>query len=133
MKCTDLGSLVGNIQWGNFLTFLAILILRKINFGWFQKIKNCHFDHLSRSEFCIFGNFWHFKCVIFTKIKFQSLWNSKNGSFLSSEISQNWFHAKSEWYLGKLLNFHIVEYPKSKIPIRLPRSVFGNISMNMIP
>ena len=35
----------------NFDNFLATLILREINFGWFQKVKNCHFNNFKDFEF----------------------------------------------------------------------------------
>ena len=31
------------------------------------------------------------------KIKIQCCWNGQNGNFWPFEISQNWFHVKSEW------------------------------------
>ena len=61
---TDLGSLIGNFLCGystvrNIAIFLP-LILREINFSWFQRVKNCHFDHFSSSEFEFLGKVWHF-------------------------------------------------------------------------
>ena len=41
----------------NFSKFSATLILREINFGWCQRVKNCHFIHFGGFEFWIFGNF----------------------------------------------------------------------------
>ena len=52
MIYTDLGSLVGNTQCGNFRKdFSATQILCEINFGHFEDLKNCHF----------------FKCEIFLR------------------------------------------------------------------
>ena len=62
------------------------------------------------SPFCILR-----KCEIFSKIQILSL-QCWNGISWPHEIIPNWFDVKS----GKLLNFHIVEYPQSKTPIRLP-------------
>ena len=39
-----------------FSTFPATLILREINFGLFQKVKNCHFDRFNSSNFSFFEN-----------------------------------------------------------------------------
>ena len=93
---TDLGSLIGNIQCGNFWNFLATLILREINFGWFQKVKNCYLITWGALNF-EFLEFLTFSSVKFPKVKIQSPWNCWNGSFWPSEINQNWFHVKSEW------------------------------------
>ena len=93
--CTRLGQPDWEFSMWKFNDISDTQILREINFLWFQKVKNCHFDHLSCSEFCIFGNFWHFKSEIFPKIKIQSLQNCYNSSFWRFENSYNWFHIKS--------------------------------------
>ena len=53
---TDLSSLIGNFDWGystvwKFSHFPATLILREIYFGWFQRVKNCHFNTFGGFEF----------------------------------------------------------------------------------
>ena len=52
---TDLGSLIGKFDCRystvlNFGSFLASLILREINSGWFQKVKNCYFANFEGFE-----------------------------------------------------------------------------------
>ena len=55
---TDLGSLIGFFDRRNstdhsveISNFLATLILREINFGSFQKVKNWHFKHFESFAF----------------------------------------------------------------------------------
>ena len=62
--CTDLGSLIGDIQCGNFRILLPILILREIYFGLFQRVKIRHFSHLCSTEFLIF------ELLTFSSVKF---------------------------------------------------------------
>ena len=64
--------------------------LREINFGHFEALQNCPFDHLSSSKFSIFANFWHFQ-----------VWK-----LISQKIRM----------AGKLLHFDTAEYSQSKIP-----------------
>ena len=57
---TDLSSLIGNFDCGysivwNFSHFPVTLPLRDINFGWFQRVKDCHFDNLKALNFDILG------------------------------------------------------------------------------
>ena len=66
---TDLGSLIGNIQCGNFLDSSVSQILREINNGHFESTQNCHFVHLSSCEFYIFDIF---KCETFQKLNFKA-------------------------------------------------------------
>ena len=71
------------------------------------KHQNCNIDNFGFRSFDIF------KSEIFTKIKIQSVFKCYNGSFQLSEISQNWFHLKSEWQ-DKSLHFHNVHL---RVPI----------------
>ena len=88
---TDLGRLIGKTQCCNFR------ILREINF--------CHFE-AQKMPFWPFEQHWmlnFWELLTFLMWKFSRDQNSKspklfkNGSFWPSEISQNWFHVKSEW------------------------------------
>ena len=47
---TDLGSLIWNTHCGN-VKFSATHILCGVNFGHFEALKTCFFDHLSSSDF----------------------------------------------------------------------------------
>jgi len=97
MWCTDLGSLIGYRQCGNFRiflllrfyvkSFLVILRPKKLPFWLFEQLWILNFWRL----------LYIFKSEIFQKIKILSLQNDKNDSFWPSEISQIWFHIKSEW------------------------------------
>ena len=49
---TDLGTLIGNIQCGNFWVFMPLKNLREIDFNHFEALKKCHFVQLS----CILGH-----------------------------------------------------------------------------
>ena len=101
---TDLGSLICN-------THVKISgIFYHLEFTWnqywsFGNPKNCDFNHLSSSELWIFGNYWHFKYEIFTKIKIFQAQSERGSRRLprerSSEISKNGhknsFLHTSEW------------------------------------
>jgi len=98
-------------------------VLPTLDFTWnqfwsFWSPKNNHFDHLSSSEFWIFGYFWHLQvCYFQTKTKFKAskivkwqflaLWNQPK--LISRKIR----------VAGKFVNFNTVEYIQSKFPIRL--------------
>ena len=65
LKFTDLGSLIEIFDYGysivwkfKFSHFPGTLILCEINFWWFQKVKNCHYN--------TFGGFEFWFCKIFT-------------------------------------------------------------------
>ena len=92
LKCTDLGNLIGNFDCGystiwKFSKFSAILILREINFGWLQKVKNCRFNNFEGFEFWFLEKVHTRKCQ-----KFQNVQNSE-----LLQYDQNWFHVKSKW------------------------------------
>ena len=57
-----------------------VLILREINFGWFQRVKNCPFDNFVCFEFWFFGNFSLENVKKIQKFKIQSYSNGQNGS-----------------------------------------------------
>ena len=96
---TDLGSLIGNTLCGNFLGFVCHSILVIL------KPQNCHFDHISSSEFWIFTNFEHFQVWNFFKNQNSKPQKLLKRQFWPSEISLSWFHAKLNRVEGKLLNF----------------------------
>ena len=100
--CTDLGSLIGKTQCGNFRNFLPLRFYVKSNLVMLKpkKLPFWPFDQL-----WILNNFDIFKCEIFLKIEIESLQNCWNGRFSLSETSQNWFQVKLE-VAGKLLDFH---------------------------
>ena len=71
---TDLTSLTGlfdiwySTMW-KFTNFPATLMFSEINFGWFQKVKNCRFNHFGGLEFWFFEKFHIWKCQNFPKIQ----------------------------------------------------------------
>ena len=121
---TDLGSLIGNTQCGKFTFFCHS------DFTWnqllsFWSLKNCYFEKLWT---LILWDFWHFQEWNFFKnlnlklpkwLKWQSFTLRNKPKLISCKIRVT----------GKLLYFHTtVEYPQSKLSIRLPRSVqYGNL------
>ena len=76
--------------------FTATHTLREINFGWFQKVKNCHLNKFGGFEFWFLG-ISHLKMSKFPK----------NSNFRAAELVKlvvyeapkwpNWFHIKNEW------------------------------------
>ena len=98
MCLTDLGSLIGNTQCGNFRILLPLRIYVK----------------------SILVTLKHCKTALLT------IWAALNFQFLQTfDIfkCENWFHIESEWqencYIFTLRNIH-----NQKFPIRLPRSVY---------
>ena len=75
---------------GKFSNFPATLILREINFGWFQKVKNYHF---------VGFDFWKMFTLENVKNcnKIQIYYNRQNGSFWGYKMTKKWFHVKSKW------------------------------------
>ena len=108
-----------------FQYFSAFQILREINIGHFEALKPAiwSLNYLSSSEFLDFWIFFTFSSFKFPKDPIQSLQNCFTASYWPSEVSQNWFHAKSKGQEKIYLSFRSLEYPQSKFPIRLPRSV----------
>ena len=96
---TDLGSLIGNTQCGNFRIFLPLksYVNSILDFWSHWSSKNWRFDQMTESEFKIFGYFWNFQVWNSQKIKIHSLQNGWNDSFGPSKVCKNWFHIKSEW------------------------------------
>ena len=76
---------------------VACQILREIKFGHFEALEIAILTFWAALNFVFLETFDIFKCEIFPKIKIQSLQNFSNSGFWSSEISQSWFHVKSEW------------------------------------
>ena len=96
---TDLGSLIGNTQCGNFRIFLPLksYVNSILDFWSHWSSKNWRFDQMTESEFKIFGYFWNFQVWNSQKIQIHSLQNGCNDSFWPSKVCKNWFHIKSEW------------------------------------
>ena len=107
-----------------FQFYSATQILREINFDHFEAPETViltiwaalNFEFLGISDTYILSS-----VKVFPKFKIQSLQIVKMCSFWPSEMPQNWFHINSEWQE----NSHAIEYPQSRIPIKLPRSVMS--------
>ena len=93
-----------------FSNFPATLILREINFGWFQKVKNCHFNNFGGFEFWFFEKLHTLKCQKIPKIQNSELLKWSNWQFLRLQNDQNSFQVNSK-------------VTQSEFSIRLPRSV----------
>ena len=73
---TELGSLIGNsTQCGNveIQHFSATLILREINLGLFQNVRNCSFNNFEGLESWFLEKFHTWKCQKLQKITIQRL------------------------------------------------------------
>ena len=83
--------------------------------------QKCHSHHLSSSE-------W--ELLTFSKVNFFQKSKFKASKLLKWQCLTFWNQPKLISHkirvAGKWLNFLTVEYPKSKFPIRLPRSVLIN-------
>ena len=79
-----------------FQDISATQILFEIISGHFEATKTAILTIWAALNFKSLGFFDVFKREIFRKIKIQILQYCSNGSFWPSEISQNWFHEKSE-------------------------------------
>ena len=78
---------------GKLQEFSASQILREFNLRrLFRSPKKLPFLTILAT-----GKFWHFQVWHFHKIKIQILQNYQTGSFWLSEITQKWFHVKSNW------------------------------------
>ena len=92
--------------------FPATLIFHEINFGWFQRVKHCHFNNFEFSEHWILE-----KCQNLQKFKIQSYSNGQNGRLWVSKwlklISRNMY----------LSDRNILKFLHYVFPIRLPKSV----------
>ena len=98
--CTDLGSLIGNTQCGNYRIFVATQSLREINFGHFEAPKTAILTIWADLNFKFLDIFDIFKCEI------HKIWKSKASKIVKitvcdpmtmSDIRQIWFHVKLEW------------------------------------
>ena len=92
----------------------------------FWSPKNCHF--------WLFEQFWILnfsEFLTFSSVKFPKTQNLNPSKLLKQQIVTLWYQQKlispENIVAGKLLNFHTVECPQSKFPIRLPRSVSNNL------
>ena len=103
---TDLSILIGNFDCG-FSHFPATLILREINFGCFQKVKNCHLNYFG-SFHC---NFWwilHLKMSRISKKSNSELLKWSKWQFFGLQYDENWFHVKFRNFHTKLLSNTII-------------------------
>ena len=93
IQITDQGSLIGNIYceystvW-KFSHFPATLILREINFRWFQKVKNSHVTNFGGFEFWLFENFKLENVKNVLKFKIQNLSHGQNAFFLGFKVTK---------------------------------------------
>ena len=118
---TDLGSLIGNTQCENFWAFLPfrfyvksiLVVLKPPKTAILTIWVAMNFELWQFLTFSSVKFFWKSKFNIFKTVKtaFLTFWNQLK--LISRKIIM----------AGKLLNFHCMEYPQSKSPIRLPRSV----------
>ena len=87
---------ISDFMWNQFLSFWSL--------------KNCHFDHMSSSEFWIFGYFWYSK--VWNSQKSQ---NSYPPKLLKLQLLTLWNRPKLISHkitvAKKWLNFHTVDYP----------------------
>ena len=81
-------------KFGNFSTTLISL---EINFGWFQKVKNCRFNNFEGFEFWFLEKFHAWKCQNFPNNQKSERLKWSKWQFLRLQNSQNWIHIKSEW------------------------------------
>ena len=77
--------------------FPATLILGEINFGWFQKVKNCPFNNFEGFELWFYEKRYAWKCRKFPNIQNSELLKWSKWQFLGLLNNQNWFHVKSKW------------------------------------
>ena len=88
-----------------------------INFGWYQKVKNCCLNNLEGFDFWYFRNFTLKNVKNIQNFKIQSFSNGPNGSFWGFKMT------KMDFMLN-LSDRKILKFPHCVFPIRLPRSVF---------
>ena len=102
-----------------------------LDFTWnqfwsFWSSKNCCFNHLRSSEFWFF---W--ELLIFPGVKCPKSQNSNSSKLVKPQFLTLWNQPKlisrKIRVAEKLPNFHTLESPQSKFPIRLPRSVLVSI------
>ena len=110
---TDLGSLLGNTQCGNCMTFLTCNV--KINFGHFEAPKPAISTIWGAMNFEFLGTFDVVKCEIFLKNKIQSLQYCFKRHFLTF-----WNPPKLISHINhcvrKMAKFLPCEIPTVKIP-----------------
>ena len=100
----------------HFTTFRSSEFSLLWNFAFFEvwnldqmnKIPS-HFDHLSTSEFWIFGHYWHFLLWISPKMKNSKPPKWSKWQFLTFRSQSKLIPRKME-FAGKLLNFHTVAH-----------------------
>ena len=66
-----------------FSNFPAILVLHEINFGWFQKVKNCLFNYFGGFEFWFWEKFY--------------IWAVKNSKFRTAQMVKMAVFGASKW------------------------------------
>ena len=90
---TFMSSLVGNFDHGystvwKFGNFYGNKILREINFGWFQMVKNCRFNNFEGFEFFTFGKISHLKVSKPKNSKFRAAQMVKMAVFRASKCKK---------------------------------------------
>ena len=71
-------------------------MLHKINFGWCQKVKNCHFNNFGAFEFSFLAKCHTWKCQKFPKIQTSEVLKWAKWQFLGYKMTNYWFHVKSD-------------------------------------
>ena len=102
-------------MWRKFQDFSATLILSEINFGWFLKVKNCHFNNFGGFEFWFLEKLHTWKCQMLPKIQNSELLKWVKWQFLGLQNDPNWPQNVS----GR----NNLKFQHCVFPIRLPRSV----------
>ena len=91
----------------NLSIFLdTTMILREINFGWFQKVKICHFNNFQGFEFWFLEKFHTWKCQMFPKIQNSELLKRSKWLFLGLHNVQ--MISRKIWVAEKSWNFCFV-------------------------
>ena len=87
-KSTDLGSLIWIFDCENLAIFQPLWFYVKINCGWFQKVKNCHFNNFGGFEFCFMQSFTLENVKTYHKFRIQRCSNCQNGSFWGFKMTK---------------------------------------------
>ena len=112
-----------------FGNFSATLILLEINFGWFQKVKNCHFINFGSFEFWFLENF-HTSKVKSSKIQNSEPMKWSKWQFFGLLSDQNRFHIKI-WEAEKSLNYHTVTTDESEL-VKKEKFKYHNLTKNRL-
>ena len=80
-----------------FSNFSCTLILLEINFGWFQRLKNCRFNNFGSFKVLSFWEFYTRKCQKYPKIQNSALSNWSKWQFLSFRNQPKLISSKIQW------------------------------------